>query len=245
MQAAVLSEQERPYRLVEDSFATPEECEAMVRFAANSARPGDGYYGNTSPHAEGETFSGYAFEPVSPYATFPGYRQLRKAVARLQGKPTGKIDNLRYLNSPEHKLGLRLILRARDHLQQHFGLDQLWLVYGHLVMREATGNDIAGSVDQLSHPWHYDDQTDQHRTHTALLYLNDEFTGGQTLFEKTDFGPERAIQPKPGTLAGFSVADNNHAVSRLLSGKRYLIAMWFSCHPEIASLHKRTFSPLK
>jgi hypothetical protein len=245
MQQAALTEEEQNYRLVRDNIASAEECRTMALFAEAHARVGDGYYGAASPHAEGETFSGYAFEPVSHHALTPGYRQLKKLLAIARRRPTTKVDQLRYLNTPEHKLGLQLILRARDQLMETFGLDELWLEYGHLVLREATGNNVALSRDKFSHPWHYDNQTDPHRTHTALLYLNDDFTGGQTLFEQTDFGPERAIQPKPGTLAGFTVAENNHAVSRLLAGKRYLIAMWFSTHADMKARHESTFSVLR
>ncbi len=63
------------------------------------------------------------------------------------------------------------------------------------------------------------------REYTALVYLNDDFTGGELVF------PDRhlVITPKPGLLVGFpSNHKFVHAVPKVLSGKRYSLPIWFS-----------------
>ena len=109
---AILRE-EGSYRLIRDSVASTMECAAMMRFADEHATAGDGYSGNVSPHAEGETFSGYSFENLGKHALRPGYHLSRKLLAILRRKPTTKIDKIQVLRSPGHLLGLELMMRTR------------------------------------------------------------------------------------------------------------------------------------
>jgi hypothetical protein len=135
------------------------------------------------------------------------------------------------------------MLKARNLVKAHFGLPFLWLDYGHLVFREPV-EGAASEADDFSHPWHFDNQSDKHRTHTAILYLNDDFEGGLTRFKETDFGPFREIQPEPGKLAAFDVDKNSHGVSKLRSGKRYVLNMWFSTYWKMLPRHRRIFKYL-
>jgi 2OG-Fe(II) oxygenase superfamily len=66
------------------------------------------------------------------------------------------------------------------------------------------------------------------RDYTALAYLNDDFTGGELVFP----GHDLIITPKPGLLVGFpSNHKFVHAVSKVLSGKRYSLPVWFTVNP--------------
>ena len=86
-----------------------------------------------------------------------------------------------------------------------------------------------------SHIPHADNQRREHgrwlpnhtpqRDYTALVYLNDNFTGGELVFPDRDV----VIIPKPGLFVGFpSNHKFVHAVPNVLSGKRYSLPVWFT-----------------
>jgi hypothetical protein len=63
------------------------------------------------------------------------------------------------------------------------------------------------------------------RDYTALVYLNDNFTGGELVF------PDRGVViiPKPGLFVGFpSNHEFVHSVPNVLSGRRYSVPVWFT-----------------
>ena len=63
------------------------------------------------------------------------------------------------------------------------------------------------------------------RDYTGLVYLNDDFTGGELVFPDLDV----VIAPRPGLLVGFpSNHKFVHAVPKVLSGKRYSLLLWFT-----------------
>jgi 2OG-Fe(II) oxygenase superfamily len=86
-----------------------------------------------------------------------------------------------------------------------------------------------------SHIPHSDNQQREHgrwlpnhtpqRDYTVLVYLNDNFTGGELVF------PDREVVviPKPGLFVGFpSNHKFVHAVPNVLSAKRYSLPVWFT-----------------
>jgi hypothetical protein len=86
-----------------------------------------------------------------------------------------------------------------------------------------------------SHIPHADNQRREHgrwlpnhtpqRDYTVLVYLNDNFTGGELVF------PDREVVviPKPGLFVGFpSNHKFVHAVPNFLSAKRYSLPVWFT-----------------
>ena len=86
-----------------------------------------------------------------------------------------------------------------------------------------------------SHIAHADNERREHgrwvpnhtpqRDYTGLVYLNDNFTGGELVFPDRDV----VIIPKPGLLVGFpSNHKFVHAVPKVLSGKRYSLPVWFT-----------------
>lgn len=89
-----------------------------------------------------------------------------------------------------------------------------------------------------SHIPHADNQRREHgrwlpnhtpqRDYTGLVYLNDNFTGGELVFPDRDV----VIIPKPGLFVGFpSNHKFVHAVPNVLSGKRYSLPVWFTLTP--------------
>jgi predicted 2-oxoglutarate/Fe(II)-dependent dioxygenase YbiX len=65
------------------------------------------------------------------------------------------------------------------------------------------------------------------RDYTGLVYLNDNFTGGELVFPDGDV----VIIPKPGLLVAFpSNHKFVHAVPKVLCGKRYSLPVWFTAN---------------
>ena len=71
--------------------------------------------------------------------------------------------------------------------------------------------------------------TTPHRICSSLLYLNDEYEGGETYFP----GHNVRVQPDPGLLVLFgSGPDYVHGVTKVRSGRRYVYAGWFTFNPK-------------
>ena len=58
--------------------------------------------------------------------------------------------------------------------------------------------------------------------YTSILYLNDDYEGGQT-----KVGDE-IIKPKKGTIVSFKGRDITHEVLKITKGNRYTIPIWYS-----------------
>ena len=60
---------------------------------------------------------------------------------------------------------------------------------------------------------------------TAIYYLNDEFDGGEIVFERAQL----VVKPRRGLLLAFpSDADHAHEVLPVRSGVRYTMPIWFT-----------------
>lgn len=68
------------------------------------------------------------------------------------------------------------------------------------------------------------------RTHTAILYLNDDFTGGETFFKMRDL----TVIPKKGSICvwrntdktGFPLQSTLHAGLPVKTGIKYILVSW-------------------
>lgn len=99
--------------------------------------------------------------------------------------------------------------------------------------------------DQI--PWHADNcQLDgqgrwvpssyRQRCLSALLYLNEDFEGGEIVFDQQGL----AIKPRTGLLVAFpSDHQYTHRVNAVVAGRRYALAMWFTVHRWHALLSQR------
>ena len=64
-----------------------------------------------------------------------------------------------------------------------------------------------------------------HRDYSSVLYLNDDFDGGETYFRNSSY----QIKPKTGKLVFFSSGSEHvHGVKKITRGKRYTLATWFT-----------------
>tara|TARA_B100000530_G_C15913623_1_gene470369 strand:+ start:582 stop:1262 length:681 start_codon:yes stop_codon:yes gene_type:complete len=70
-------------------------------------------------------------------------------------------------------------------------------------------------------PWHQD-KTDPNDTGTSLLFMNDNFIGGQLTVAGHKFCN------KQGTIVAFNNSQNVwHSVEPILQGTRYVLAIWY------------------
>mgnify|MGYP000491598586 CR=1 FL=1 len=80
--------------------------------------------------------------------------------------------------------------------------------YSHITMRE---------IDNYQE-YHYDFN---YHTYTSVLYLNDDFEGGETEVE------DKVIEPLQGSLITFAGNVLQHRVLPVKQGKRYTILVWY------------------
>ncbi|KAM9851561.1 prolyl 3-hydroxylase 3 [Aulostomus maculatus] len=207
-------------RVVFDGVMTEKECDRIVQLATAVASAGDGYRGRRSPH--------------TPHETFDGLTLLRAVKLAQDGQ----------VNFTDTKLLYELGERVRVLLHSYFRSPSgLFVAFTHLVCRSAIAGDQEGRLD-LSHPIHVDNcllepETKQcwreppafiHRDLSAILYLNDNFDGGELFFTSRDTKTVTArVKPTCGRLVGFSSGPvNPHGVTAVTSGRRCALALWFT-----------------
>ncbi|KAK2844762.1 hypothetical protein Q5P01_011421 [Channa striata] len=207
-------------RVVLDGVMTEKECDRILDLAKAAASSGDGYRGRRSPH--------------TPHETFEGLTVLRAAKLAQDGLVNQ--SDARLL----HELGERVRVLLHSYFRSPSGL---FISFTHLVCRSAVTGNQEGRLD-LSHPVHVDNcllepETKQcwkeppafiHRDLSAILYLNDNFDGGELFFTKTDAKTVTArVKPSCGRLVGFSSGPvNPHGVNAVTSGRRCALALWFT-----------------
>jgi predicted 2-oxoglutarate/Fe(II)-dependent dioxygenase YbiX len=90
-----------------------------------------------------------------------------------------------------------------------------------MLCRWGPGKQMASHVDNqvsggIGTPW---------RTHSAIVYLNDDFIGGELVFTKLD----EAILPRQGMLVAFPAGPKfEHGVGVVRRGDRYTMPSWYT-----------------
>ncbi|XP_072571869.1 prolyl 3-hydroxylase 1 isoform X1 [Paramormyrops kingsleyae] len=210
-------------RVVLDGVITDDECWELHRLSNTAALKGDGYRGKPSPH--------------SPSEMFQGVTVLKAAKMGQEGKVPLKSAQL-YFNLSE---------KVRKVVESYFRLETpLYFSYTHLVCRSAFDDKQEGRED-LSHPIHVDNcqliselndcvkepPAYTHRDYSAILYLNDDFEGGDFIFTELDAKTITAtVRPRCGRVVGFGAGkENPHGVTAVTKGQRCAVALWFTLDP--------------
>uniref|UniRef100_A0A1A8KBG1 procollagen-proline 3-dioxygenase n=1 Tax=Nothobranchius kuhntae TaxID=321403 RepID=A0A1A8KBG1_NOTKU len=210
-------------RVLLDGLISDDDCRELQRLSNGAALKGDGYSGQPSPHTPNEMFQGVT---------------ILKTVKLAQ---EGKV--------PLKSAGLFFDLseKVRKVLESYFHLDTpLYSSYSHLVCRSAVDEKQEGRED-LSHPVHVDNcvlnsELNQcikeppaytHRDYSAILYLNDDFEGGEFIFTELDAKTVTAeVHPRCGRVVGFGAGkENPHGVRAVTKGQRCAVALWFTLDP--------------
>jgi len=59
--------------------------------------------------------------------------------------------------------------------------------------------------------------------YSAIIYLNDAFQGGETVFPGVGL-----LKPVTGAMVAFEGVTREHGVAKVRGGTRYTMAMWFT-----------------
>lgn len=213
-------------RAVLDGLLTPAECGLLLQLAKDAAEAGarSGYRGRRSPH--------------SPHERFEGLTVLKAAQLARAGT----------VGRPGAKLLLEVSERVRTLTQAYFSPERpLHLSFTHLVCRSAIEGEQEQRMD-LSHPVHADNcfldpDTGEcwreppaytYRDYSGLLYLNDDFKGGDLFFTQPNALTVTAqVRPRCGRLVAFSSGgENPHGVWAVTRGRRCALALWHTWAPE-------------
>ncbi|XP_059186030.1 prolyl 3-hydroxylase 1 [Centropristis striata] len=210
-------------RVLLDGVITGDECKELLHLSNAAALTGDGYRGRPSPHSPSETFQGVT---------------VLKAV-KLGQEGTVPVKSAR--------LFFNLSEKVKKVLESYFSLEApLYFSYSHLVCRSAIDEKQENRED-LSHPVHADNcllvselnecikepPAYTHRDYSAILYLNEDFEGGDFIFTELDAKTVTAeVRPQCGRVVGFGAGQENpHGVRAVTKGQRCAVALWFTLDP--------------
>uniref|UniRef100_A0AAZ3PGM1 procollagen-proline 3-dioxygenase n=1 Tax=Oncorhynchus tshawytscha TaxID=74940 RepID=A0AAZ3PGM1_ONCTS len=211
-------------RVLLDGFISEGECRELTRLSNAAALKGDGYRGLPSPHSPSESFQGIT---------------VLKAI-KFGQEGTVPLKSARLFFDMSEKV--------RRVLESYFRLDSpLYFSYSHLVCRSAI-DEKQDDRDDLSHPVHADNcllvselnkcikepPAYTHRDYSAILYLNDDFEGGDFIFTELDAKTVTAeVRPQCGRVVGFGAGEENpHGVRAVTKGQRCAVALWFTLDPK-------------
>ncbi|XP_060767027.1 prolyl 3-hydroxylase 1 [Neoarius graeffei] len=210
-------------RIVLDGVITDDECRELHRLSNTAAQKGDGYRGSPSPHSPSEMFQGVT---------------ILKAL---------KLGQKGVLPLKSARLFFDLSEKVRKVVESYFSLQSpLYFSYSHLVCRSAI-EEKQEDRDDLSHPVHVDNclliselnecikepPAYTHRDYSAILYLNDDFEGGDFIFTELDAKTVTAVvKPQCGRIVAFGAGkENPHGVRAVTKGQRCAVALWFTLDP--------------
>ncbi|KAM6214130.1 prolyl 3-hydroxylase 3 [Rhynchocyon petersi] len=213
-------------RAVLDGLLTLAECGVLLQLAKDAAGAGarSGYRGRRSPH--------------TPHEHFEGLTVLKAAQLAQAGT----------VGSQGAKLLLEVSERVRTLTEAYFSPERpLHLSLTHLVCRSAIQGEQEQRMD-LSHPVHADNcvldpDTGEcwreppaytYRDYSGILYLNDDFQGGDLFFtEPNALTVTAQVRPRCGRLVAFSSGgENPHGVWAVTRGRRCALALWHTWAPE-------------
>ncbi|KAM5140852.1 prolyl 3-hydroxylase 3 [Mantella aurantiaca] len=206
-------------RVTLDGVLSKDECESLLHLVQEAEASGDGFKGRRSSH--------------TPREKIQGLNVLRA----LQMAKAGAVDTTRahlFYYAGE---------RGRVLAESYFETKTLHFSYTQLVCRTAIEGEQEGRKD-VSHPVHADNcilDTEEkacwkeppayiHRDYSGMLYLNDDFKGGDLFFTELDGTTVTAeVRPQCGRLVMYgSGGDNAHGVRAVTRGRRCAIALWFT-----------------
>ena len=198
-------------RVVWDDLITKELCtEICNSIPIEIYEIGHGYGGTRHPHTNKELF--YGLDLCT-----------RQISAQLQGRIWGAL------------------MHIRSNIMEWFNLDELWVDFVHLAARQSLVSRYTPEAqkDEVGMPFHSDTdngiEQNIYRTHSAILYLNDDFDGGEFVFRE----PDERVEPKAGKVIAFTAGrENIHGTRLVRSHIRYTLPVWFSTYPQIQQVHE-------
>ena len=135
----------------------------------------------------------------------------------------GRMINPKSMPPKMLKLMEKIRKRSAKHIARHYGITDPVYADTLQLVRWRPGDEQAAHADceqpdgrPNEFPW---------RAFASIIYLNDEYEGGQIYFPKHDLRPEL----KPGLLAYFpSTAKYLHGVEPITDGVRYTFSCFYT-----------------
>jgi Rps23 Pro-64 3,4-dihydroxylase Tpa1-like proline 4-hydroxylase len=139
--------------------------------------------------------------------------KVQKAMADNEGNPTSWIHNYEAIKDKDNVIG-----RIKEEIKKAYGISNIEPKSDRMsIARWDTGSKLTLHVDDLGYV------TDNHLP--TLVYLNDDYEGGELSFATHDV----TIKPKIGDLVMFpGNMHYAHEVKEVLSGTRYTLPIWFT-----------------
>lgn len=134
-------------------------------------------------------------------------------------------------HSPDHEKADKIInliheplLESLEVWYEKTGNKRLdWVSKNYTIKKYDTGQEISAHADRNKDKFHTFDWT-------ALIYLNDDYTGGELYFDDLDI----TLSPSAGSILFFST-DEIHTARKVLSGHKYF--MFFYIHSQFRIMH--------
>ncbi|XP_054005345.1 prolyl 3-hydroxylase 1-like isoform X1 [Hylaeus anthracinus] len=236
-------------RYVADGFLNSTECGLLMELASMTAVEGDGYSEFKSPHSKYERFEGITIGRIA-LMVYVGQIETERLQQLLEKTEEARSHVERYfgLDRPLYITYTHLVCRTA--LPGNF----------HLMHQRASGSfrscnrvasiylvrhvDSPTDRNDLSHLVHADNcilmdkgtcirESPAYvwRDYSAILYLNNDFQGGEFFFAKdrTKRELDNLVFPRCGRMVAFSAGEENlHGVRSVLRGKRCALALWFT-----------------
>ncbi len=130
------------------------------------------------------------------------------------------------LKTPIFEKQMRATLnRVRKVISEHYNVSELWND-GFAIVRWFPGMQQTPHTDDMkSILGDNEDNTCRHRDFGAIIYLNDDFDGGETYYPQHNF----SVKPKIGRLAIHpGDSDHEHGVSEIKNNTRYTLASFWT-----------------
>lgn len=232
-------------RVAFDNVIDGETCKTLKNLVQSIAISGDGYqHSHTDaghPFTEKELFTGIT---------------VGKAVEAYEDGRASYNDVGLYFNISEK---VRLIT------QEYFNLERLNIAYTHLVCRKALPERFDIDNEHISHPIHSDNcninadgpgtcpkrkPAYTWRDYSAILYLNNDFTGGDFIFAHHNSSIQAKVKAGCGRMVAFQSngIENLHGVLGVTSGIRCALPLWFTLSrvsEDDRGMHEKKFQSIK
>uniref|UniRef100_A0A915JN90 procollagen-proline 3-dioxygenase n=1 Tax=Romanomermis culicivorax TaxID=13658 RepID=A0A915JN90_ROMCU len=138
---------------------------------------------------------------------------------------------------------------ARNFVEKYFNLtSHLYVDYTHFACRSTKPGSTTLRND-LSHPIHGDNcmfkdgRCDKRfpaftwRDFSAIIYLNDDFDGGEFIFADSHEAESASLKPKCGHMVSF-IGNALHGVKAVTRGTRCALALWMTLDPSHQELER-------
>lgn len=106
----------------------------------------------------------------------------------------------------------------------------LWVTKNYTIKKYRAGGHLGPHVDKN------EDNPDNTMDWTVLIYLNDDYTGGELVFDDLDI----TLKPAAGSAVIFSCLEK-HSVNEILSGSKAFIFLYIHSEARVSTAEKEPF----